>query len=138
MARNRVTGPGGHNALCDVCGLKYKAADLRRRWDGAMVCEWDFEPRHPQEFVRAKRDNPVLPFIRSDDGDGIDVGPDLNCDTFENEGWTAPALNAYLAALADTDNQQTLDIYKIKTVGGTIHIPDGLTVHIKCSLEIGT
>lgn len=71
MARNRVTGPGGHNVICDVCGLKYKAQELRRRWDGAMVCEWDFEPRHPQEFVRAKRDNPVLPFIRPDLDDSI-------------------------------------------------------------------
>ena len=71
MPRNRVGGPGSYNALCDVCGLKYKASELSRRWDGAMVCEKDFETRHPQEFVRARRDNPKLPFIRPDMDDSV-------------------------------------------------------------------
>src|SRR3990167_8720909 len=137
MARNRVTGPGGHNALCDVCGLKFKASELRRRWDGAMVDEACFEPRHPQEFVRAKQDNPVLPFIRPDDGEGIDVGPTLSCDGIPTITYSNHIFNNILLPLADTDNQQSYDIYKVRTYGGIVHIPDGLTVHIKCLLEIG-
>ena len=70
MPRNRVTGPGGYNAICDVCGLKYKAADLLKRWDGAMVCKWDYEPRHPQEFLRAKNDTTKLSFTRPEN-DGL-------------------------------------------------------------------
>ena len=71
MPRNSVGGPGSYSAICDVCGLKYKAEELSRRWDGAMVCEADFETRHPQEFVRARRDNPKLPFIRPDMDDSV-------------------------------------------------------------------
>lgn len=44
-----------HNAICDVCGFKYRASELKLRWDGLRVCAEDFERRHPQEFVRAVR-----------------------------------------------------------------------------------
>ena len=66
MPRNLVGGRGSHNVICDVCGLKYKNSDLKRRWDGAMVCNADWEPRHPQEFVRARPDAPQLPWTRTD------------------------------------------------------------------------
>lgn len=78
MSVNKVGGPGSYNVICDVCGLKYKASDVSRRWDGMMVCKSDLEPRHPQEFVRAVPDVSKLPFVRPD-SDGIDVSPDLNC-----------------------------------------------------------
>lgn len=55
---------GDHNAICDVCGWKYKASDLRKRWDGYMVCDKDWEPRHPQDFLRAVQDQAPLPWTR--------------------------------------------------------------------------
>ncbi len=66
------TGPkdylklGDHNAICDECGFKFKASELRKRWDGAMVCKIDFEVRHPQDFIRAIKDNPSVPWSRPD------------------------------------------------------------------------
>jgi hypothetical protein len=45
---------GDANAICDVCGFKHKLSQLRKRWDGAMVCRADWEPRHPQDFVKAR------------------------------------------------------------------------------------
>lgn len=45
---------GDSNAICDVCGFKYKQSQLRKRWDGAMVCDPDWESRHPQDFVKAR------------------------------------------------------------------------------------
>jgi hypothetical protein len=51
-------------AICDVCGFRYKHEDLRERWDGQMVCDADFETRHPQEFVRAVPDQKPLPWSR--------------------------------------------------------------------------
>lgn len=45
---------GDSNAICDVCGFKHKQSQLRKRWDGAMVCKADWEPRHPQDFVKAR------------------------------------------------------------------------------------
>jgi hypothetical protein len=50
---------GDSNAICDCCGFKFKHSQLRKRWDGAMVCSKDWEPRHPQDniCVKAERNN---------------------------------------------------------------------------------
>lgn len=56
-----------YNALCDVCGFKMKAADLRKRWDGFMVCDKDWEPRNILDFYRTRQDAHLLPFTRPDD-----------------------------------------------------------------------
>jgi hypothetical protein len=45
---------GDSNGICDCCGFKFKQSQLRKRWDGAMVCKADYEPRHPQDFVKAR------------------------------------------------------------------------------------
>jgi len=59
---------GDWNALCDVCGFKYKASKLRKRWDGLYVCEEDFEPRHPADFFRVRPEDTTVPWVRLDDG----------------------------------------------------------------------
>lgn len=46
--------PGQWNAICDRCGFKFKSAELRKDWQGLMVCEEDFETRHPQSLLRVK------------------------------------------------------------------------------------
>ena len=48
--------PGDPWLICDECGFKYRRSEMHKRWDGFMVCEKDFEPRHPQEFVRGSKD----------------------------------------------------------------------------------
>jgi hypothetical protein len=49
---------GDFNRICDRCGVKVKASETRKEWTGWIVCKKDcWEPRHPQEFVRGKRDN---------------------------------------------------------------------------------
>jgi hypothetical protein len=55
---------GDWNAFCDVCGFKYKASELRKRWDGMMVCADDLEPRHPQDYLKAVQEKPAPPFSR--------------------------------------------------------------------------
>lgn len=45
---------GDSNAICDCCGFKFKQSQLRKRWDGAMVCSKDFEVRHPQDFLKPR------------------------------------------------------------------------------------
>ena len=53
---------GDWKADCDVCGRTYKASKLKQRWDGLRVCQQDWEPRQPQDFVRGVPDNQsVLP-----------------------------------------------------------------------------
>src|SRR5690606_1752218 len=48
--------PGEHWIECVVCGFDYYASDMKLRWDGVWVCKDDWEPRHPQDFVRAHAD----------------------------------------------------------------------------------
>ncbi len=55
---------GDWNALCDMCGKKFKASELQERWDKAMVCKDDWEPRHPQDFVRGVPDIQTPPWTR--------------------------------------------------------------------------
>lgn len=55
---------GNWEAICDSCGRRYKASQLRLRWDGFMVCKDDWEPRQPQDFVRAKIDIQSVPWTR--------------------------------------------------------------------------
>lgn len=43
---------GDHNAICYVCGFERKSSEMLLRWDGVYVCQDDWEPRHPQDFVR--------------------------------------------------------------------------------------
>jgi len=59
---------GAWNAICDVCGFKFKNIDLRKRWDGLMVCRDDWEPRHPSDFQGQVdyTDNPSVPWTRPD------------------------------------------------------------------------
>ena len=58
--------------ICDVCGFQYHARDTIKRWDGAWVCRPDWEPRHPQDFVRGRKDNQNVTEPR----------PDTDADTF--------------------------------------------------------
>lgn len=60
---------GNWNAICDTCGFKFKASELRKKWDGTMVCETDFEQRHPQDFLRVRGDQPAVPWSRPEPED---------------------------------------------------------------------
>ena len=55
---------GSANAICDVCGFKYKLDELQKRWDGLWVCPEDFELRHPQDFIRSRMDINKLPVTK--------------------------------------------------------------------------
>lgn len=55
---------GQWNAICDGCGRKFKSGQLRKDWQGFMMCEKDWEPRHPQDFVRAAKPESVPAWTR--------------------------------------------------------------------------
>jgi len=63
MAKNHYVS-GEFNVTCDVCSRKIKASESRQRWDGFRVCLDDWEPRHEQDFVRARQDKISVPFTR--------------------------------------------------------------------------
>lgn len=56
--------PGSWNVHCDVCGFKFKSTEIKKRWDGLMVCHEDFELDHPQKYLRVKEDKQTVPFVR--------------------------------------------------------------------------
>jgi hypothetical protein len=60
---------GENNVICDRCGSKFKASQLRKEWDNLMVCSICWEPRHPQDFVKGKADQQVPPYSRPEQSD---------------------------------------------------------------------
>jgi len=60
---------GDWNAICDVCGRKYKASQLLDRWDGLKVCKKDYEERHPADFFRGRPDDQSVEWTRSEGTD---------------------------------------------------------------------
>ena len=62
---------GNWIADCDVCGRKYKASELIKRWDGLMCCEDDWEIHQPQDFVRGVADTQIAPWLRPEPTDAF-------------------------------------------------------------------
>ena len=60
---------GDWEAICDVCGFKFKAEQLRQRWDGLMTCHKDWEPRHPMDFFRMPEERISVPWSRPEAAD---------------------------------------------------------------------
>ena len=69
MGRTNTYENGAWKAICDVCGREYKSYQLTMRWDGLMVCQGDWEPRHPQDFVRGVADKIAPPWTRPEPED---------------------------------------------------------------------
>jgi hypothetical protein len=69
MGRADYYNSGNYNAICDECGKKFKFEQLKKRWDGLFVCPRDWEPRHPQDYVKGIRDNMSVPVSRPEGTD---------------------------------------------------------------------
>ena len=55
---------GSWNLVCDRCSKKIKADESKLEWTGFIVCNDCYEQRHPQDFVKAKIDKIIVPYIR--------------------------------------------------------------------------
>lgn len=73
--------PGGFYRISDRDGSRRRASDTRKEWTGAIVGKDEFEDRHPQDFVRGKKDNQSVPDARPEAIDHF-VGP-LKTETAE-------------------------------------------------------
>ena len=58
--------PGNWKVVCDVCGVQFPSSKIKKRWDGLMVCEHDWETRHPQTLYRYHVHTSVPDFIRKE------------------------------------------------------------------------
>lgn len=45
---------GDYNVICDRTGFKVKRSQCKKEWNGLLVRRESWEPRHPQDFLRAK------------------------------------------------------------------------------------
>ena len=61
MGRADYYKPGDWNALCDICGFKYKMSELKETWDGYQACPQDWNIRQPQDYVKGVQDNQSVP-----------------------------------------------------------------------------
>jgi hypothetical protein len=55
---------GDWNCVCYQCGRKRKASTMKRHWQGYYVCPEHWEPRQPQDFVRALQDKQTPPWVQ--------------------------------------------------------------------------
>lgn len=91
---------GDWNAVCDVCGFRFKSSKLRKRWDGLMVCDKDFEYDHPQKYIKVEETSQAAQWTRQDDASnfitvcylyGISAYADLaeaDCAQADNQDYT--------------------------------------------------
>ena len=66
---------GSWNAICALCGLEFKSDQLR--WNSQIndyVCKDDWETRHPQERIKAVKDDQSVSWVRNDPTDVNDRG----------------------------------------------------------------
>ncbi len=63
---NELAILGDWNAICDMCGRRFKASELVKNWKGLMVCADDWEPRHVLDFFRIPDEKIDVPFARTD------------------------------------------------------------------------
>lgn len=55
--RNMHYRLGDHLGACQRCGFTFYGSELKKEWSGLTVCDACFDPRHPQDAVRAIPDN---------------------------------------------------------------------------------
>lgn len=55
--KNRYV-PGDYKRECDVCGFDFLRSELMKRWDGAIVCKYDWEEKDPQLTKRVHKEGP--------------------------------------------------------------------------------
>jgi len=56
---------GRWSVICDVCGFRFQNTEVKKRWDGLIVCEKDWEVKHPQLSIRIPKEDITPAFVRS-------------------------------------------------------------------------
>jgi len=73
---------GDHNVICDYSGFKVKASECRMTWDGFFVRKDLWEPRHPQDFLKARGDKQSVDIARPEKTDSFLATNDVTADSF--------------------------------------------------------
>lgn len=91
---------GSYNMVCDRCGFEFKSHQLRKDWQGLMVCRKDYEPRHPLDFIRTRPEKASVPVARPEAED-IEVAV---CYIWGSSGYAGLAIAGCMTAGNNTHN----------------------------------
>lgn len=69
---------GSHLVRCDRSGKIYDAENTRKEWTGLIVGKDEWEPRHPQEFVRGIREDIAVRDARPKQITQADLSTDID------------------------------------------------------------
>lgn len=126
--------PGDHWITCQRCGMDIRSSAARREWTGLKVCaDKCWEPRHPQDFVKAiKEDTAAKGLVTSDfnrSGDVVvqqdNTSPTLTLgtDNGSHEWYTALTANRTITLALSGDDYGRFTIYR--TAGGSFTLDVG-------------
>jgi hypothetical protein len=73
MSYQSTADRGNYLGMCDDCGRKFKASELRKRWDQARVCRTCFEERPLQDFVKGAKDILPIPWSQPEPIDSFSL-----------------------------------------------------------------
>lgn len=67
---------GGHWVLCDRTGMAIREEDSKIEWTGSVVAKEEWEPRHPQDYLRAREDDQSSKgLVRTEPSDSYTTSP---------------------------------------------------------------
>ncbi len=75
---------GEWKVTCDVCSKEIYASEAKHRWDGLIVCEQDYEERHPLDFIKVRIEDLTVPFSRPEPPDTFIT----SCNMATSSGYT--------------------------------------------------
>ena len=61
--------PGDYYLICAHSGFKIRRSEARKTWDGLLVHRRFWDPRHPLDTIRSKRDKQTVADPRPEQAD---------------------------------------------------------------------
>lgn len=123
---------GDFYRICDRSGFKVHASQTRREWNGLIVRSKDWEPRHPQDFVRSFGDRQSVPDPRVGSEVSLDIETTLDADEASGQATLSVTSTANFAVGQSVFVEMDNDSYHQSTISSfvtndTVTIADALT-----------
>lgn len=69
---------GDHKVICDRSGFECLRSECRLEWNGKLVRKDFWEPRHPQDIIRPRREDISVPDARPERPDPPLLDPPID------------------------------------------------------------
>ena len=111
----KTSWPGNWKMACQRCGFWYPSSEIKKEWTGLLVCEKDWEPRHPQTLIQVRAETSVPTMVSKDSS------PDIFVQMCSIQGTSAYAdLSVADCAQADSTRYTYEFLRELDTNGHTI------------------